>query len=139
MVQARLWAILWRLVEAKRHGTARAWQLNAGECQVSALARVGCAAIMTASKMHVGHLESAAGAVGLVKVPQLPSANLLDCCSVKGLRCLNALFALQAVLLCENSLVPSFNIHGGLNPQVLAAMEGSCLKKPGALRKPGNV
>ncbi|CAE7269691.1 mpaC, partial [Symbiodinium microadriaticum] len=98
--------------------------------EVSALARVGCAAIMTASKMHVGHLESAAGAVGLVKVPQLPSANLLDCCSVKGLRCLNALFALQAVLLCENSLVPSFNIHGGLNPQVLAAMEGSCLKKP---------
>ena len=71
--------------------------------EVSALARVGCAAIMTASKMHVGHLESAAGAVGLVK----------------------------AVLLCENSLVPSFNIHGGLNPQVLAAMEGSCLKKPG--------
>ena len=36
--------------------------------QISALARLGCAVTMTASKMHVGHLESAAGAVGLLKV-----------------------------------------------------------------------
>ena len=71
--------------------------------EVSALARLGCAATMTASKMHLGHLESAAGAVGLLK----------------------------AVLLCENCCVPSFKIHGGLNPQVRAAMEGSCLKNPG--------
>ncbi|CAE7231115.1 PKS40 [Symbiodinium sp. CCMP2592] len=71
--------------------------------EISALARLGCAVAMTASKMHVGHLESAAGAVGLLK----------------------------AMLVCENYHVPSFEVHGGLNSQVLAAMEGSCLKSPG--------
>ncbi|CAE7945630.1 PKS40, partial [Symbiodinium necroappetens] len=71
--------------------------------EISALARLGCAVTMTASKMHVGHLESAAGAVGLLK----------------------------AMLVCENYRVPSFEVHGGLNPQVLAAMEESCLKSPG--------
>ncbi|OLP75318.1 Phthiocerol synthesis polyketide synthase type I PpsC, partial [Symbiodinium microadriaticum] len=71
--------------------------------EISALARLGCAVTMTASKMHVGHLESAAGAVGLLK----------------------------AMFVCENYRVPSFEVHGGLNPQVLAAMEGSCLKSPG--------
>ena len=59
---------------------------------------------MTAAKMHVGHLESAAGAVGLLK----------------------------AMLLCEQGKVPEFRIDGkGLNPQVMAAMEGSCLCRPG--------
>ena len=86
---------------------------------------------MTASKMHVGHLESAAGAVGLVKA------------SYSGLASLELnkhQLALKAVLLCENCRVPSFKIHGGLNPQVLAAMEGSCLKNPGPpLPKLGSV
>ena len=59
---------------------------------------------MTAAKMHVGHLESAAGAVGLLK----------------------------AMLMCQHGRVPGFKIDGkGLNPQVMAAMEGSCLGKPG--------
>ena len=54
--------------------------------------------------MHVGHLESAAGAVGLLK----------------------------AMLMCEHGKVPAFRIDGkGLNPQVMAAMEGSCLCNPG--------
>ena len=67
MARARLLAIPWRQgiqnapdffeVALTLHGT---WQ-------VSALARLGCAVTMTASKMHVGHLESAAGAVGLLK------------------------------------------------------------------------
>lgn len=60
---------------------------------------------MTAAKMHVGHLESAAGAVGLLK----------------------------AMLMCQERRVPAFKIEGkGLNPQVIAAMENSpCLCKPG--------
>ena len=59
---------------------------------------------MTAAKMHVGLLESAAGAVGLLK----------------------------AMLMCEQGKVPAFRIDGkGLNPQVMAAMEGSCLCRPG--------
>ncbi|CAL1140432.1 unnamed protein product [Cladocopium goreaui] len=76
--------------------------------EVSALARTlrerSEACWMTAAKMHVGHLESAAGAVGLLK----------------------------AMLMCEQGKVPAFRIDGkGLNPQVMAAMEGSCLCRPG--------
>jgi len=57
---------------------------------------------MTAAKMHVGHLESAAGGVGLLK----------------------------AVMMCEQGRVPGFSVPGGLNPQVKAAMEESCLEIP---------
>lgn len=39
------------------------------------------------------------------------------------------------MFVCENYRVPSFEVHGGLNPQVLAAMEGSCLKSPGLRTK----
>ncbi|CAK8997635.1 unnamed protein product [Durusdinium trenchii] len=71
--------------------------------EVSALARtegrINSTCWMTAAKMHVGHLESAAGAVGLLK----------------------------AMLMCQHRRVPAFKI-GKLNPQVMAAMEGSCLK-----------
>ena len=94
--------------------------------EVSVLARVGCR-LMTASKMHVGHLESAAGAVGLVK----------------------------AMLICERRWVPGFRVEDrwrkvrspheeglsgldlkafareDLNPEVLKAMEGSSLQLPG--------
>ncbi|CAJ1424691.1 unnamed protein product [Effrenium voratum] len=74
--------------------------------EVSALAKaVGHApCVMTAVKMHLGHLESAAGAVGLMK----------------------------AMLMCQHRQVLGFSIDGkGLNPQVIAAMEGSCLPTPG--------
>ena len=52
--------------------------------EVSVLARVGCQ-LLTASKMHLGHLESAAGAVGLAK----------------------------AMLICERRCVPGFRVEDG--------------------------
>jgi len=76
--------------------------------EVSALARAtsgrtGPPCAVTAAKMHVGHLESAAGGVGLLK----------------------------AVLMCEQRLVPGFTVDDALNSQVVAAMEGSSLQTPG--------
>lgn len=66
--------------------------------------RDGAGCKMTAAKMHVGHLESAAGAVGLLK----------------------------AMLMCQHHKVPAFQIDGNsLNQQVMAALEGSCLCQPG--------
>eukprot|EP00434_Breviolum_minutum_P038188 symbB.v1.2.033867.t1/scaffold4270.1/size42129/3 len=66
--------------------------------------RDGAGCKMTAAKMHVGHLESAAGAVGLLKV----------------------------MLMCQHHKVPAFQIDGNsLNQQVMAALEGSCLCQPG--------
>jgi acyl transferase domain-containing protein len=88
--------------------------------EISALARAvrkkdgqhSC--VVTAAKMHVGHLESAAGAVGLLK----------------------------AVMMCQKHRVPGFEVDGGLSPEVVAAMQGASFApvgKPAVLEEEGLV
>ena len=63
------------------------------------------ACFLTAAKMHFGHLESAAGALGLLK----------------------------AVLMLERRTVPGYNVDApGMNPHVVAAMGDSRLAMPPA-------
>jgi 5-methyltetrahydropteroyltriglutamate--homocysteine methyltransferase len=80
--------------------------------EISALKRVvgeksEAKCTLTAVKMHMGHLESAAGAAGLLK----------------------------AVLMLEKKRVPGFAVDGkGVNPQVSTALVGSNLANPGESR-----
>eukprot|EP00930_Biecheleria_cincta_P054812 TRINITY_DN41211_c0_g1_i1.p1 TRINITY_DN41211_c0_g1~~TRINITY_DN41211_c0_g1_i1.p1 ORF type:complete len:1928 (-),score=287.72 TRINITY_DN41211_c0_g1_i1:320-6103(-) len=88
--------------------------------EISALARAvgkkddGEQCVVTAAKMHLGHLESAAGAVGLLK----------------------------AVMMCEKHQVLGFEVRGGLNPEVEKAMLGASLApvgKPAILKEDAYV
>jgi acyl carrier protein len=73
--------------------------------EVSALAQLlgstGQQCYLTAAKMHMGHLESAAGALGLLK----------------------------AILMVQESTVPRFTV-AEVNPMVSDAMLGTCLRLP---------
>jgi acyl carrier protein len=73
--------------------------------EVSALAQLlgntGQHVYLTAAKMHMGHLESAAGALGLLK----------------------------AILMVQQGTVPRFTV-AAVNPLVTQAMLGTCLRLP---------